>query len=197
MNDNTDNYVRVPGELLLAAKRFAAKKDVRFYLNGVHIRWGDGEAIVQATNAHILFRATFSNGLMKGSGSVILPVAELPSRKTEYSGYVTIRSTGQYEAKVNANTVRTIQHPYLPDSSIEQVTPGVAVPHTSITLGVDELAAVAAAVKDLGDEAVRLNLADGSNKQPCLIRHDKDRYSYTMLIMSYTTGEALYQLPTT
>jgi len=74
----------VSAKLLHAALPFAAKGDIRYYLNGIHIRQsGNGHTcIIEATNGHMMAILHDDNGALTGDpASVILcrdVVAKLP-----------------------------------------------------------------------------------------------------------------------
>lgn len=63
LKPNTVSFV-IRSNQLKAAYMCAAKKDVRYYLNGVHIRKDESmrhHGVIEATNGHYLFQGCFSD----------------------------------------------------------------------------------------------------------------------------------------
>lgn len=64
--------IAIPVGLVRAALRFAAKKDIRYYLNGVLIEYGTAGARIVATNGHIMIAARV-DATATEAGSIIVP----------------------------------------------------------------------------------------------------------------------------
>lgn len=87
--------MQIPTDLLKAAILFAAKKDFRVWLNGVHIDWqhrkaGQSTSIsIVATDSHRLFAAKFSNEHVQSNldaGSAIIDAAQVKLALTGHKG---------------------------------------------------------------------------------------------------------------
>ncbi len=76
--------MQIPTNHLKAALLFAAKKDVRYYLNGVLIEWDSENVTIVATDGHRLFAATHPVDEPAEPGSVIVSYDDV---KCALSGY--------------------------------------------------------------------------------------------------------------
>ncbi len=66
---------KISAELLHEAAQFAATNDVRYYLNGVHIRKSSKGVIAEATNGHMCAIILDNSGEAKTEASVIISIA--------------------------------------------------------------------------------------------------------------------------
>lgn len=81
--------MEIPTAHLKAALLFAAKKDVRNYLNGVLIEWDDDTVFVVATDGHRLFAGRHGIDKPVEPGSVIVPYDDVKRALTGYkTGYI-------------------------------------------------------------------------------------------------------------
>lgn len=76
--------MQIPTAHLKAALLFAAKKDVRNYLNGVLIEWDHDNVSIVATDGHRLFAATHPVDEPVEPGSVIVPYEDVKRALTGY-----------------------------------------------------------------------------------------------------------------
>jgi DNA polymerase-3 subunit beta len=76
--------MQIPTAHLKAALLFAAKKDVRSYLNGVLIEWNSENVTIVATDGHRLFAATHSIDEPVEPGSVIVSYDDVKRALTGY-----------------------------------------------------------------------------------------------------------------
>lgn len=58
---------------LQAARHAAAKSDIRYYLNGIHVEAGKGVTRVVSTNGHIMYVHDYKHGLDQWEGTFIIP----------------------------------------------------------------------------------------------------------------------------
>lgn len=76
--------MQIPTDHLKAALLFAAKKDVRNYLNGVLIEWDNDNVFIVATDGHRLFAAKHHADEPMDPGSAIIPHADVKLALTGY-----------------------------------------------------------------------------------------------------------------
>jgi DNA polymerase III subunit beta len=76
--------MQIPTDHLKAALLFAAKKDVRNYLNGVLIEWDRENVTIAATDGHRLFAATCPMDEPVEPGSVIVSYDDIKRALTGY-----------------------------------------------------------------------------------------------------------------
>lgn len=76
--------MQIPTAHLKAALLFAAKKDVRNYLNAVLIEWDSENVSIVATDGHRLFAATHPMDETVEPGSVIAPYEDVKRALTGY-----------------------------------------------------------------------------------------------------------------
>ena len=76
--------MQIPTTHLKAALLFAAKKDVRYYLNGVLIEWSNDNVSIVATDGHRLFAATCPIDESVEPGSVIISYDDVKRALTGY-----------------------------------------------------------------------------------------------------------------
>ena len=75
--------MQIPTDLLKAAHLFAAKKDVRSFIESVYIEWRDDTAKIVATDGHRMFVATFAIE-PSGDGACIVPSDTVKRALTGY-----------------------------------------------------------------------------------------------------------------
>lgn len=106
-------------QLFNAVSVFAAKNDIRYYLNGVHVEVVKGAAFLVATNGHAMAWARHE---VEGAddGVVFVPQAAfslISKAKALGSFTVSLGPTGTVEVRVGGNTLRVedVEHYRYPD----------------------------------------------------------------------------------
>ena len=64
----------INAQVLHAAAKCAATKDVRYYLNGILVEFDSGKAIVVGSDGHILFAGHATPTENESKGSIIIPI---------------------------------------------------------------------------------------------------------------------------
>lgn len=94
--------MQIPTAHLKAALLFAAKKDVRNYLNAVLIEWDSENVSIVATDGHRLFAATHPMDETVEPGSVIVPYEDVKRALTGYKAETIEFTPGSNWVPVNA-----------------------------------------------------------------------------------------------